>query len=515
MSQTMESAAKITKISGEVYVERNGEKILLEQDSPIYETDKIITSADSGVQIQFNDGAIADLSPNSTLIVKDFAFGFGEDTSFILNLANGVMRSVSGDVVKEDPDAFRIVTPSATVGIRGTELLTMVLPDNEIHAVIHLGEGHTVVVTTFDGRQLILTASHQGVEINPDLSAPLMLELFTEEELTEFIDFSAQYLKSAMEDQAITDVSEGETINILLDESLLSQITSEQLAALEEIFANAGLEVSTESSLEDSDDLLDDSSESDDDDDDGDDGDDGDDDGDDADDSDDGEEIGTGSSTSHQPLNTNEEIEINGNLNYNITTSGGDDEITVKGDFTAGIISTGGGDDDIKIENNMSAGTAINAGDGENVVTIVGNLFGNISAGTGKDVVTIEGDANSAAIINVGSGENTVVIKGLLSGSVTTGSGVDKVEVENLNGTANISVGSGEDEVIIKTVSAGGADIDLGSDNVKDIIKIEALNGNNITIRNFVNGVDEIEINGTDYTTSGAAQTAHPSVNFA
>ena len=163
---TASTAAVLTKASGSVFIERNGTRFSLAEGDTIRATDTIITDSRSTAEIRFEDGATASLSPSSSLLVSEFAFGDGQDPSFVLNMTQGAMRSVSGGVVKQNPEAFKIITPKATMGIRGTELFTAVKPGGEeFHAVLQIGANHIVLITSHDGQQLTLDKALQAVTL--------------------------------------------------------------------------------------------------------------------------------------------------------------------------------------------------------------------------------------------------------------------------------------------------------------------------------------------------------------
>lgn len=119
------------KTSSAIFVERQGNRIELNEGDGIYELDVIITDAGTTSDILFRDGTKSRLSPNTELKLDDFEFGVGEDTSFIMNLTRGAMRAITGELVKLDPEAFETITPRATTGKRGTEFFIPVTATQE------------------------------------------------------------------------------------------------------------------------------------------------------------------------------------------------------------------------------------------------------------------------------------------------------------------------------------------------------------------------------------------------
>ncbi|MEZ5604971.1 MAG: FecR family protein [Burkholderiaceae bacterium] len=82
--------------------------------------DVIRTGADGRVQIRFTDGAIFSLQPGTTFRIDDYRFDANSQRGFYF-LVRGALRTISGAIGKRNHDDYRMQTPTATVGVRGTE----------------------------------------------------------------------------------------------------------------------------------------------------------------------------------------------------------------------------------------------------------------------------------------------------------------------------------------------------------------------------------------------------------
>jgi hypothetical protein len=89
-------------------------------DVPIRNGDRIRTGTDGRVQLRFTDGALISIQPGSDFRVEAYAFDASRQRGFF-ELVQGSMRAVSGSIGKRDRDDWRLRTPTATIGIRGTE----------------------------------------------------------------------------------------------------------------------------------------------------------------------------------------------------------------------------------------------------------------------------------------------------------------------------------------------------------------------------------------------------------
>ena len=90
---------------------------------PIYVGDRISTSSGGHVHVKFKDGALLSVRPNSSLLVEQYDYDphKPEDSTVKLNLEEGVARTISGDAAKGARENFRLNTPVAAIGVRGTD----------------------------------------------------------------------------------------------------------------------------------------------------------------------------------------------------------------------------------------------------------------------------------------------------------------------------------------------------------------------------------------------------------
>ncbi len=86
------------------------------------EGDRLTTSEGSTAIVKLQDGTRMTLRPNSELIVQNFKYKEGStDNSMVMQLLRGGFRAVTGLISKASPDAAKIQTSTATIGIRGTD----------------------------------------------------------------------------------------------------------------------------------------------------------------------------------------------------------------------------------------------------------------------------------------------------------------------------------------------------------------------------------------------------------
>jgi hypothetical protein len=86
------------------------------------EGDRLTTSEGASAIIKLNDGTRMTVRPNSELVLQQYQFRENApDNSFLMQLVRGGLRAVTGVISKNSPNAARIQTNTATIGIRGTD----------------------------------------------------------------------------------------------------------------------------------------------------------------------------------------------------------------------------------------------------------------------------------------------------------------------------------------------------------------------------------------------------------
>ena len=118
-----EPAGQVIVASGTVQaIMASGAVRELRRRSSFYAGDTIRTASASQVQLRFADGALLSLRPDSELRVDEYRYtnhGGAGDRS-VSTLLKGGLRTITGVIGKQDPQAYEVKTPVATIGVRGT-----------------------------------------------------------------------------------------------------------------------------------------------------------------------------------------------------------------------------------------------------------------------------------------------------------------------------------------------------------------------------------------------------------
>jgi hypothetical protein len=116
---------KVSK--GTVQIQRGAEKLPATVGAAIQPNDVIVTGADGSAGVTFTDNSLVSVGPNSVFAIDKYSF----DTTTHLgefqgNLRQGRLAAISGKMVKQSPESMKIRTPSAIMGVRGTEFVVEV-----------------------------------------------------------------------------------------------------------------------------------------------------------------------------------------------------------------------------------------------------------------------------------------------------------------------------------------------------------------------------------------------------
>lgn len=92
--------------------------------------DTIVTGKSGSAQIRMSDGGMVAVRPDTQLKLDHYVFNGREDGSErkVVSLIKGGFRAITGLIGNRNKDNYKILTPSATIGIRGTDHEPVVVP---------------------------------------------------------------------------------------------------------------------------------------------------------------------------------------------------------------------------------------------------------------------------------------------------------------------------------------------------------------------------------------------------
>jgi hypothetical protein len=162
-------AGEIVVVQGKVMIRAekdgpgSGVSRIAEAGGPIYPDDVINTASESKIKILLKDKSIIDLGPSSLFKVDHFDGAQGTTGRKVdLSMAYGTMRTAVTQKLS-GTGRFKVHTPSATMGVRGTEFVVQsdLQPDNKTN--------NTTQVTVLQGA-VAVSSAQQGTASGPSIA---------------------------------------------------------------------------------------------------------------------------------------------------------------------------------------------------------------------------------------------------------------------------------------------------------------------------------------------------------
>ena len=180
------SIGEVDQVEGNGVIDRNKTDITIEQELEIEQYDTVKTG-NGKVGILFVDDTRVDVTQHSKLIIDEFVFDPNSGTGKLtLKAALGTVRYASGQIAKNSRQDIKITTPTATIGVRGTDFTMTIdelggstiilLPSCDVNGNCVVGE---ISVESAAG-QVILNQAFQATQVtvpeNPP-TPPVKLDL--------------------------------------------------------------------------------------------------------------------------------------------------------------------------------------------------------------------------------------------------------------------------------------------------------------------------------------------------
>lgn len=122
-AQQASAAGRIKLVSGTASIVRAGTQVPAKVGEVVFEADALRTGTDGRLGVTLKDETRISLAPNSEVRVDRFVYAPSEGRlAFTLKILRGLTAYVSGRIARLAPDAVRLETPTAIIGVRGTRL---------------------------------------------------------------------------------------------------------------------------------------------------------------------------------------------------------------------------------------------------------------------------------------------------------------------------------------------------------------------------------------------------------
>ncbi len=123
LAQTPAAAGRVKIASGEAFIIRQNVEIPATVGLPVFESDSLRTGGDGRIGVTLKDDTRVSIGPRSEVRLDRFSYAPAQgQLGFAMRVVRGVAAYVSGRIAKLAPDAVRLETPAAIVGVRGTSV---------------------------------------------------------------------------------------------------------------------------------------------------------------------------------------------------------------------------------------------------------------------------------------------------------------------------------------------------------------------------------------------------------
>lgn len=172
MLAAAEPVGRVLSIEGAPQVERSSNMLELRKNDPLFIGD-IVRTGSGRAKIMFEDQSLMTLDRNTDLKITNYLFQKKQQKrEGMLDLLQGRVKALVGQFFSSRED-FRVRTPTAVAGVRGTHFLVEVNGADESNVTVF--SGAVAVVDGAGNEQLLEAGMRIGVAGSGFLSAPQKL----------------------------------------------------------------------------------------------------------------------------------------------------------------------------------------------------------------------------------------------------------------------------------------------------------------------------------------------------
>lgn len=163
----MQPAGHVIFSEGPVEAQSGAATRALTKGAPVCAGETIVTAHSGKAQIKMADGGLIAVRPDTKMKIETFNFDGKEDGTekSVIALLQGGFRALTGLVGRTHKENYWITTPTATIGIRGTDHEPMYIPTPP------LGQEPSAAPGTYDkvnSGGVVMSGAHGQVDIKPN-----------------------------------------------------------------------------------------------------------------------------------------------------------------------------------------------------------------------------------------------------------------------------------------------------------------------------------------------------------
>jgi len=137
-------------VIGSVQIQRGDQQLPISRGTPLMVGDIIETPSSGHVHLRFVDGALLSIRPSSVFKIVEYRFDKDNPSSSAVrfHLERGIVRAISGEAATASKDKFRLNTPLAAIGVKGTDFVVE-SASGHVNALVNQG---AIVLAPIDGQ---------------------------------------------------------------------------------------------------------------------------------------------------------------------------------------------------------------------------------------------------------------------------------------------------------------------------------------------------------------------------
>lgn len=162
------SDIRLTDLRGEVQVKNAAGAIrTASANEAVIPGESVLTGADSQVVLKFEDGHVIALKDNTDFAVRSYRYEANApaQNSMLLSLVKGGLRSLTGLLGRANKQSFELRTPTATIGIRGSDWMAA-LQNNSLYTGVNSGG----IVVNNTANSLLINAGQYSASLGSNAS---------------------------------------------------------------------------------------------------------------------------------------------------------------------------------------------------------------------------------------------------------------------------------------------------------------------------------------------------------
>ena len=101
----------------------------VQKNQNLFNNTTVTTGAKGHVVLKFMDGTVVALNENTSFQIQKYEYNEKSPSTMtaLFSMVRGALRVITGAMSTKNREGFKIATPSATIGIRGTEFMAQTL----------------------------------------------------------------------------------------------------------------------------------------------------------------------------------------------------------------------------------------------------------------------------------------------------------------------------------------------------------------------------------------------------